>query len=520
MRIASLPLSVSLAIGLFASACAAQSAAPATEPAARAATVISTDVPDHNEDQATTRSVSQIRIVRLSQVRGEVQLDRSTGLKFEPAFTNLPIIRGERLRTQLGVAEVEFEDNSSLRLITDSQVDFPQLGRNDAGATTTTVHLVQGSMYVSLANSKTPSDFTIQVGAQTLTLTPASHLRVDIDGTTAKLTVFQGEVTAASNSGSLVVGKHKAATFDLAAGAVPTLARMDEPSPFDAWDKNAVDYHKALAVVAMNAQSPYLYGVNDLAYYGAFSDVGGCGMMWRPYLATASFDPYASGIWTWYPTSGYSWVSPYPWGWTPYHSGSWNYCASGGGWGWQPQGGWNGLQNQPAASKIKLPGIARPKPPVRPIGKAPTIVAVNLNSIPLSKPGKGDSFVFQGGSAGLGVPRGVFSNLGKISQHAGENGVATRSVSETQAARGLMPSYTASVNVAQNRQGNGQVASRASGQTNSSSVARSYGSAGVTVSHSTSTVSVSSSSAGSQSFSAPSAPSSGAVSAVSGAHPH
>jgi len=504
MRIASLHLPAALAIGLFASACAAQSAEPATQPAPRTATVISTDVADHNEGQATTRSVSQIRIVRLSQVRGDVQLDRKTGQRFETAFPNLPIIAGEQLRTQQGVAEVEFEDNSSLRIITDSQVDFPQLGRSGSGATTTTVRLVRGSMYVSLASSKMPADFIVRVGDETLTLAPASHFRVDLTGSSAKLTVFQGEVTAVSESGSLVVGKRKAATFDLTAGAVPTLARMDEPTPFDAWDKNAVDYHKTLAVTAGYANSPYSYGVNDLAYYGTFSNVGGCGTMWRPYLATASFDPYASGVWSYYPASGYSWVSPYPWGWTPYHSGSWNYCAGGGGWGWQPQGGWNGLRNQPPASTVKAPGGLRPRPPARPVGGQPTLVGVNLSKLQVSKPGSDGSFVFRGESAGLGVPRGVFSNLNKISQHAVERGSVTRALSETQVER----SYAATANTAVNRASVGQ-------QGSSASVGRSYASSGSAshVSVGSSSVASSGASHSVSSFSSgASAPSSGSAS--------
>ena len=45
--------------------------------------------------------VSQVRIVRLSQVNGPVQLDRGNG-KPETAFVNLPIIAGERLQTEDG----------------------------------------------------------------------------------------------------------------------------------------------------------------------------------------------------------------------------------------------------------------------------------------------------------------------------------------------------------------------------------------------------------------------------------
>src|SRR5581483_9768401 len=48
---------------------------------------------------ATTAASPGVRIVRLSQVTGEVQLDRKTGNGFESAFANLPIVQGSMLRT-------------------------------------------------------------------------------------------------------------------------------------------------------------------------------------------------------------------------------------------------------------------------------------------------------------------------------------------------------------------------------------------------------------------------------------
>ena len=57
---------------------------------------------------------SQARIVRLSQVDGDVQIDRNTGQGYEKAFINLPITQGAKLRTGQGArAEIEFEDGST-----------------------------------------------------------------------------------------------------------------------------------------------------------------------------------------------------------------------------------------------------------------------------------------------------------------------------------------------------------------------------------------------------------------------
>src|ERR1700756_3987041 len=68
---------------------------------------------------------SQARIVRLSDVQGSVQIDKNTGLGFEHAFVNLPLVQGAQLRTGAnGRAEIEFEDGSSMRLAPNTAVEF------------------------------------------------------------------------------------------------------------------------------------------------------------------------------------------------------------------------------------------------------------------------------------------------------------------------------------------------------------------------------------------------------------
>jgi hypothetical protein len=145
--------------------------------------------------------------------------------------------------------------------------------------------------------------------------------------------------------------------------------------------------------------------------------------MWRPYFASANWDPYGSGAWAWYQNAGYSWVSPYPWGWTPYHYGSWSFCQ-GVGWGWQPGGTWMGLANNSFASSP-----TRPRPPVHaPASAQATLVPVNLKAIPASSLGKNDKFVFRADSAGLGVPRGTLGKLNSFSGQTMQHGMASTNV--------------------------------------------------------------------------------------------
>jgi len=375
--------------------------------------------------------VSKVRIVRLSQVRGSVQIDRSNGRGFELGIANLPIVEKNQLRTGVGIAEVEFEDNSSLRLAPNSLVEFPQLERNANGATISSVHVIKGTAYVSLVkaeSSKAPANqFVVIFGDRKLDLDPATHVRLAIEDREAKLAVLDGAVHVDGANGLVSIPKKKTATFGMLGQDEPTVAKDTETTPYDAWDHTATSYHAGAA--AMSAfNSPYAYGTSDMAYYGNFVN-GGCGSMWRPYFASAAWEPFANGSWAYYQGAGYSWVSPYPWGWTPYHSGSWAYCNNLG-WGWMPGGGWNGINNVaaliPSGGTKGGVGIGRiPHQPIRPPDPhAPSMIAVNTRPLLGSEIASPSSFVFRKDSAGLGVPRATLGNLHKYSNESISHGTA------------------------------------------------------------------------------------------------
>jgi hypothetical protein len=378
-------------------------------------------------------AVSNVRIVRLSEHKGTVLLDRNTGNGFEPAVVNMPLVEKSRLMTGDGVAEVEFEDNSSLRLGPNSMVEFPQLERLPAGTTASSARLVKGMVYVSLLKTR-GNEFNLLFGQQKLQLPPGSHIRLQVDGAKAKLAVLDGTLRIDEPSGAMEVSRNKTITFNLQGqghdqnGAQPTVAKnVEEYLQLDSWDKKEAEYHTLTASASALNSSPYAYGLSDMGYYGSFMNAGSCGSMWRPYFASAAWDPYSNGIWAWYQGAGYSWVSPYPWGWTPYHYGSWAYCP-GVGYGWQPGGAWNGLNNVATFAPGNRPVHFPVRPARPPIAGERTLTVVNLKPLVRSEAASEDSFLFRKDSAGLGVPREGLGNLNKLSQHALDRGTATRDV--------------------------------------------------------------------------------------------
>ena len=389
---------------------------------------------ENDANQPTATGNSKVRIVRLSQVKGEVQVDRHTGRGFEDAMANLPIVEGSQLRTVEGIAEVEFEDNSTLRLAPNSLIEFPSLERLPTGKTASSVHLLRGTMYVSLLKTQ-GNQFTLLFGERKLDLPPAVHIRVQMEGNEAKLAVLDGGLHLQGPTELVEVSKKKTATFQTSGTELPTVTKDVASTEFDEWDKQAAGYHSRVPDASSmsafnNSSSSYSYGLSDMGYYGSFMNAGGCGNMWRPYFASAAWDPFGNGAWAYYPGAGYSWVSPYPWGWTPYHSGSWSYCA-GTGWGWLPGGAWSGLNNvavvttprNPSGGSGLLPPIHGPRP------GEPTLLPVNRGPLVHSGIASSESFQFRKDSAGMGVPRESLGRLDKFSREAEHRGVANMHVS-------------------------------------------------------------------------------------------
>ncbi len=374
---------------------------------------------------------SQARIVRLSQVDGEVQIDRNTGQGYEKAFLNLPVTQGAKLRTgQQARAEVEFENGSTLRIAPGTVVSFQELSRRDSGARASNLELLEGIAYLNFKGDK-EEEFNLAFGKESLALTKPAHLRVALGDAGATVAVFNGEVAVNGPAGRVSLEKKHSATFDLNGSDGPTLANNLEPDPSDDWDKQQDKYHQQYS--ASNSYSPYAYGASDLNYYGSFYNMPGYGMMWQPYLVGAGWDPFMNGAWTWYPGAGYAWVSGYPWGWTPYRYGSWTYVQSYG-WFWQPGTSWTGWNTVPRIGNAPQ-RFSAPRPPV--IAGQTLVVNRGMPVGPVRvTEGRAE---IRDGSAGLGVARGSVRNLGRVAQQMERmpsgNGTMRRAPIDSAAAR-------------------------------------------------------------------------------------
>lgn len=301
---------------------------------------------------------SHVRIVRLSSVEGQVQIDRATGEGLQRAILNTPVVEGTRLITGSdGLAEVEFENESALRLTGDSEVKFSQLLMNDAGAKINQIQVVKGMVYLDTA--KGDDVYRLQVGDNSFLVHRDSLVRLNATPDQIKLAVLKGDVQLENQPQPVNLQKRETLTLELNHGSSYTVAKSVEPDRFDNWNKEREDYSRAYADNQGFGGPDRGYGLQDLNYYGGFFYAPGYGYAWQPYgfaNAMLGWNPYSNGAWMFYPGMGYAWSSAYPWGWLPYHYGSWAFI-NGTGWAWLPGGGYGGQWY--ASNFVTVPKISR-----------------------------------------------------------------------------------------------------------------------------------------------------------------
>ena len=338
---------------------------------------------------------SHVRIVRLSSVEGTVQMDRATGEGLERAILNTPILEGTRIVTGSdGLAEVEFENQSALRLTNDSEVKFTELLMNDAGDKTNQIDVVKGLVYLDTA-SKGNDTYILHAGDTAVVAHRDTVLRLNASAEQFQVAVFKGDAQYQRLDQLVTVHKKETLTADLKDGSNYSVAGNVEPDRYDAWNKEREAYSKTYAESEGYGGPNRGYGLQDLNYYGDFFYASGYGYVWQPYGfagSMLSWDPYSNGAWMFYPGAGYLWASSYPWGWLPFHYGSWAYLKNTG-WVWAPgrySGQWyaNSFTAVPTIAKAPANWKAPSAPAANAQNKtAPTVIVGKGSTKPLTIPG-------------------------------------------------------------------------------------------------------------------------------------
>jgi len=383
---------------------------------------------------ASAFAASQARIVRLSDVQGDVQIDQAFGQGYAKAFLNLPIQQGSKLKTGADArAEVEFEDGSIIHLAPNTILQFLDLSLTDDGGRLSTVELQQGQAYFNLLREtgNARDELTVAFGLESAKPTPPAHFRITRKDQGASLAVFGGSVHLLGPSDNEV---DKQQTVELDNDGQPHLVGKAERDAWDQWDKQQIEYHERYLVRSIQPGYPYAYGLSDLGYYGSFFQLAGYGSCWQPYFTGLGWDPFMDGAWVWDPAWGYTWVSAYPWGWMPYHYGSWMYAGGGFGWCWLPGNTWVTNYLPVIITPVRHPprGFPPRHPPLPGGGRIVQVGRGLTSSALLAKNAQPSLLVVHHGDAGLSIPRGVH-NLKEINHDFAQHGQVTLQIAPARA---------------------------------------------------------------------------------------
>ena len=274
---------------------------------------------------------------------------------------------------------------------------------------------------------------------EVISVTPSTHLRVEMAGPKMTLGVFSGSAEVLGGTATTVVGKKETLTLggDV---AQPQVAKNVAPGPFDEWDKDEIKYHDQYSKGnALLGSSPG-YRISDLNHYG---ELRGCGWL-RDDVAAVLCQRGLESLWQWIVgvvSGGGVFVgvsvsvgmAAVPHGELGLLSGAWMGMGSGRWLVWAEACG-----DRDASDQRRGPNPVRPHPPMPPGPGKPTMSFASHAPMATSKLVGEQGFVFRKDSAGLGVPRGTMGNLGKISPQVEQHGFVSRpAYAESGAGRGV-----------------------------------------------------------------------------------
>ena len=338
---------------------------------------------------------SHVRIIRLSYVDGHVQMDRATGQGLERAILNTPITEGVRIATgSNGLAEVEFENNTSVRLGENSEVRFSKLLVNDAGAKVNEMTVTKGTVYVETKSNK-DDIYRVAIDNSTFLIHRDTQMRLSDEDGELSAAVMKGEALLENQPQEVKIKKKETLTLAPNNPAGYEIAKGVEAGPLDRWNNERSAYQTAYSYDSTGYMMKNAgFGYADLSYYGGWTYLPGIGPAWQPYGLSSwmGWDPYTAGAWM-YSSLGYTWASAYPWGWLPYHYGAWQYAGNGAGWFWVPGAATGNLYSTGFQTVPVVHGPAGWRPPTTaPVATSveayrPTVKVGMIGNLPAVIPG-------------------------------------------------------------------------------------------------------------------------------------
>jgi uncharacterized protein DUF6600/FecR-like protein len=249
----------------------------------------------------------------------------------DAAPVNMPLLAGDRLRTQGGRVEILFGDGSTLHLDANTTLDF----QSDE-----LVRLLDGRIRLSIPGPTRRVSYRIDASSASALISQSGEYRLAVlhgaREAEIELAVIRGAAELVNDDGRtpLRAGERAYAR----ANAAPSYAYVFNSASwdsFDRWSEGRRDQRFGVSTQYLPDEvRPYAPSFDR---YGAWGYDAAYGNVWYPRVSV-DWRPYYNGRWVTLRPYGWTWVGADPWAWATHHYGRWGMSA--GAWFWIPGRSW------------------------------------------------------------------------------------------------------------------------------------------------------------------------------------
>jgi hypothetical protein len=273
-----------------------------------------------------------VRLARFSLIKGHITWKSEEDTVWNKAIINLPLRQGTSIRVPKGGrAEIQFDDGSILRLGSNALISLKSLSSDSEGEFTE-IRFLRG--LAALRTRHERSLYQCDTPLVTVKTTGLSKLRIGV-AFGVELGVRAGNIRVAGDNVNAVLREGDYVNL-LDSTADLTPYPLPEKDTWELWndERDAVLAEAEKSYRQHNLPENLALVAGDLDTYGDWRDDPTYGMVWCPRDIDARWKPYMFGRWQNFAPFGQTWISDEPWGWAPYHYGTW--IQADYGWAWVP----------------------------------------------------------------------------------------------------------------------------------------------------------------------------------------
>ncbi len=243
-------------------------------------------------------------------VEGSAVLERDGRPDNSPA--NMPLLAGDRVRTQAGRVEILFADGSTLHLDANTTVDF----QSDE-----LVRLLDGRVRLAIPGPDRDVSYRVDAPSAWAQITQPGEYRVAIlrgdREPEVELAVIRGTAELVNEGGRTALRAGERAFSR--ANAAPSYAYAFNSATwdeFDRWSESRRDERRGVSAQYLpNEVRPYSASFDR---YGSWQHEASYGYVWYP-TVSAGWRPYYHGRWATLRPYGWTWIGSDPWAWPTHH---------------------------------------------------------------------------------------------------------------------------------------------------------------------------------------------------------